>query len=71
MLQIALPDVRTALAKAVTARRKAVCAPTTGMRDFWLQMEGKWLRLARSYEHADRTTVYLNSRRRRTDESHS
>ena len=71
MLQITLPDVRAALAKAVTARRKAASAPTADMRDFWLQMEGKWLRLAQSYEQADRTAVYLNSRIRRTDRPHS
>jgi hypothetical protein len=35
-----------------------------GLREFWREMESKWLELADSYQHAARTEALLHEMRR-------
>jgi len=55
------PEVTECLAKAAEARRKSEDASDKEIKDFWRQMEDRWIGLARGYEHANRTDTFLNN----------
>ena len=59
MLQVFSPEVAALLDKATEARAHALQAPVLEDRQFWLEMERKWLELARSSEQVQRTDDLL------------
>ena len=60
MLQGVLPKVRECLEKASDCRRKAQGHADPELREFWGEMEERWLRLARSYDHVASTEAFLS-----------
>ena len=58
------PKVRECLERASESRRIAMRTREPGSREFWREMESKWLALADSYQHAARTEALLHEMRR-------
>jgi len=58
------PKVRECLERASESRRNAMQTREPGSREFWREMESKWLALADSYQHAARTEALLHEMRR-------
>jgi hypothetical protein len=59
MLQALSPMVVVALTRAHEARERADDACSSRDRDFWLEMEQHWVKLAQSYEAHGRLGTYL------------
>jgi hypothetical protein len=59
MLACTSSKVAECLDKADKARRKASSASQPDDREFWHEMELKWVRLADSYEQVDRAVEFL------------
>ena len=59
MLQGFSTDVQALLDKATEARARALQALNPDDRQFWLDMEQKWLALARSSQEVQRTSDTL------------
>ena len=52
--------------KATGARDRALHATFPEDRQFWLEMEARWLTLAGNIEHVERTTNFLATRSKKT-----
>jgi hypothetical protein len=65
MLQALSPMVAVALRRAQEARDQA--AATTGGTDllFWREMERQWVKLAQSYEMAERLHAFITEQRKK------
>jgi hypothetical protein len=59
MLACTSPKVAECLEKAAKARDKASSANRSEDREFWHDMELKWVRLAESYVQTDRVSDFL------------
>jgi hypothetical protein len=59
MLLSLSPMVAVALERAQEAREWAAAATDQDDRQFWREMERRWMVLAQSYELAERTDTYL------------
>ena len=53
------PKAQECLRKASDSRRNAIQALDPQHREFWRDIERKWIGLANSYQHAARTEVLL------------
>jgi hypothetical protein len=65
MLQNLSKDIRECYQRAEHCRRAAETADTASTKDDFLDMERRWLSLARSYEFAERLSDYTAPFRRR------
>jgi len=63
MLASISPKVAECLDKAAKARRTALSAERTEDREFWREMESKWVRLAESYAQLYRAHDFLGPER--------
>jgi len=59
MLTPTSPKVAACLEKAAEARRRARSAARLEDREFWQQMEPKWIRLAESYVQTERLDDFI------------
>jgi hypothetical protein len=59
MLQRCSEQVTSLLNKALDARERALQAALPEDRQFWLEMEARWLSLAGNAEHVERTDDLL------------
>jgi len=64
MLAVTSQKVAECLAKAAKARHTALCAARREDREFWHEMESKWIQLAESYAQTDRVRDFLGSAKR-------
>jgi hypothetical protein len=62
ILQRHSAEVQALLEKAELARERALQAQSSDEKQFWLEMEEKWLALVRSTQHIERTYAFLDSR---------
>jgi hypothetical protein len=53
------PKVQECLRQASDSRRNAMQSADPQRREFWREIERKWLGLADNYQHAARTEVLL------------
>ena len=60
-------DQKEALDRAAECRRKADAARFADVRDHYLDMEKRWLRLAESYAFAARIRAFVNDRIRKDE----
>jgi hypothetical protein len=60
MLQALSPMVAVALARAQEARERATAAGPGQDRQFWLEMERRWMMLAQSYQMTERVNALLS-----------
>jgi len=58
------PKSENAWEEPPESRRNAMRTREPGSREFWREMESKWLELADSYQHAARTEALLHEMRR-------
>jgi hypothetical protein len=65
MLQALSPMVAVALRRAQEARDQAAAATGGADRQFWREMERQWMKLAQSYEMAERLGAFLDEQRRK------
>ena len=65
MLLALSPMVAVALTRAQEARDSAAAATSAEEQDFWREMERRWMKLAQSYEMAERTEAFLAELRRK------
>ena len=54
-----LPKVQECLGKASESRRNAMQRTDPQLREFWREVERKWLGVANHYQHAARTELLL------------
>ena len=66
MLQNLSHEIRECLRRAEECKRLAEAAKTETGRADYLDMERRWLSLARSYEFAERLSDFIEPFRRRT-----
>jgi hypothetical protein len=66
MLQHCSARVQALIDKATAARDRALHATWPEDRQFWLDMEAKWLLLARNVQYVERTSDFLASEFDRT-----
>jgi hypothetical protein len=64
MLASTSPKVAECLDKAAQARHTALSAERPEEREFWREMESKWVRLAESYAQADRVSDFTGSKKK-------
>ncbi len=63
MLQALSPMVAVALRRAQEAREHAAATSCGTDRRFWREMERHWMKLAQSYEMAERLDAFIAARR--------
>ena len=59
MLRTISPMIAVCLTRAQEARESAAAAADAEDRDFWREMERRWMQLAHTHEAAARTAAFL------------
>ena len=66
MLQALSPRIAVALSRAQEARDRAVVATAGTDRRFWQEIERRWMKLAQTYEMAERFDAFIAETGRRS-----